>query len=724
MRNILLTVLLLMITCPFIAQDYRAKLLEFNKFDHFAVSPSEDLFYGISEGNLYKANGFNELWHSVRINEAPISDYRTGDFKRVYFITNDILVVFSKEYERGKNLYFIYKSSNRGVTWKRIELGEWDWINDVFIDNNKRIWVSASSSDLYCSKNMGDTWHKIKYPPTFQGKRIKINTDHSGGSFFLTSDGNTVYKTTDKFSDFESINNPILKTKYTELIRPVNKFGQLDDYYLARQEDKVFYSKTDIINWKLITNVTDFVLCDKSKAYVLNDDLSISLLNSSMKIEWTSDKRLKYSSDLYCRNNNLHVFSDRSFYKINKNSFIEQSLYTDDHPIEPTDLKVKWNEEEVCFDGGDVLLFDKQKKQWYRYMTLPIDFSYATIYKEQILLTDYEISNYYLLDLGHKTYKKLILPVNLVDLSKKKVKSFRIEKGSEGCFHFEKEVEDYKYEGGSFIKQLVIKDTSRSLQPKSLELEIRKDAQKINNLLSQINRTAHSRLSIKELQITQKDIDIYKNYIRLKKEELKKSLQEMQIDTNDSIFALSDLIVPEDNSEDYYLYIPENIGAYEKYEILADSIWAIPDSIMNNIFATSSSGLSTNTDWVKLSIYFDDNTLISVSNDDTYPNYLHTPWTIDYEGLKIKTNSFTIGILLNEIGEDKIMLPIFSDKKYAIHQILNYLYQKKEKEGTLDELIYSRTKIPTRSLNYVGTIITASLFIVLSLVFIGGKQNN
>lgn len=59
--------------------------------------------------------------------------------------------------------------------------------------------------------------------------------------------------------------------------------------------------------------------------------------------------------------------------------------------------------------------------------------------------------------------------------------------------------------------------------------------------------------------------------------------------------------------------------------------------------------------------------------------------------------TFTIGILLNEIGEDKIMLPIFSDKKYAIHQILNYLYQKKEKEGTLDKLIYSPTQTPTKS---------------------------
>lgn len=43
------------------------------------------------------------------------------------------------------------------------------------------------------------------------------------------------------------------------------------------------------------------------------------------------------------------------------------------------------------------------------------------------------------------------------------------------------------------------------------------------------------------------------------------------------------------------------------------------------------------------------------------------------------------------------MLPIFSDKKYAIHQILNYLYQKKEKEGTLDKLIYSPTQTPTKS---------------------------
>ena len=713
MKKYIVTQLVLIICCTTSAKDYRAKLSDYYSFDCVAISPSEDLFYGIMKGDLYKAKGFDKLWHSVLIKEAPISEFSTNtDFKNVYFLTNDIIVIFSVEFEEGTQICYLYKSVNRGETWRKTKLAEGDWIRNIFIDNQKSIWVGLSHADLFRSNDMGNTWSKVEYPTILQNQRIYLSGNDK--SLFIVGDDGKIYITTESLSNLVAINSPLTENKNSTY--HVNKFEQLGSYYIACQNKQVFYTKTDNINWKIIDNASDFVLDGQSKAFLLNEDLSISSINSLMETEWTSNDKIEYPNDLYAINNNLYLFYQRYLNKINKNSFRTEAIYTDEQNIKPTDLKIKWKGEDICFDDGDVLRFDKGKNQLYRYMNLPIDFNHVAVYNNKILLTDYEIKNHYLFDLENKTYEKLTLPDKLVDLSKKRLKAFRIEKSASGCFHYDQWIEDYKYEKDVFVKQAIEKDTSRFTQPKSLSLSTNKNAQRIKNILNEINKTSNEILSIKDINLTQKDIDAYKTYLKQKKNELIKYQKEIGTEDNDPDLELDVPVEMGGNLENYYLRVPNDLKVYEQYEILADSILTLPDSIINQIFEVSDLFSSTDSDWIKITINFDDNTSISVFSGDSEHNFLFTPWTIDYEGLKVKSNSLKIGRLINKIGEGKIMHPIFSDKRYAIHQIVNYLYDKKQKDGSLDKLVYSAPQPQTK--DYTIGIVIVSLVVIFLLFLI------
>lgn len=138
MKKTFLIIILTIIYCNLNANDYRAKLFNYGRFDHITISPSEDLFYGIYEGNLYKSNGFDKLWYSVSIKEAPKDEYSDrGEFKEIHFLSNDIILAFSTEFEKGEYTNYVYKSTKRGETWGKTKIQAEDWIQDIFIEPNR-----------------------------------------------------------------------------------------------------------------------------------------------------------------------------------------------------------------------------------------------------------------------------------------------------------------------------------------------------------------------------------------------------------------------------------------------------------------------------------------------------------------------------------------------------------------------------------------------------------
>jgi hypothetical protein len=69
-----------------------------------------------------------------------------------------------------------------------------------------------------------------------------------------------------------------------------------------------------------------------------------------------------------------------------------------------------------------------------------------------------------------------------------------------------------------------------------------------------------------------------------------------------------------------------------------------------------------------------------IENSDDRPNYLFTPWTVNYEGLRFRTNSIKFGMALHELT-DRNFFGNTCDKTYAIFRITDYLYRSNLQRG-------------------------------------------
>jgi len=74
---------------------------------------------------------------------------------------------------------------------------------------------------------------------------------------------------------------------------------------------------------------------------------------------------------------------------------------------------------------------------------------------------------------------------------------------------------------------------------------------------------------------------------------------------------------------------------------------------------------------------FQNGSQLIISNSDDIPNYLYTPWVINYNGLEYKTNSLELGRLINELTKGEFFEEYSDDPKYAIFKIADYVYRTK-----------------------------------------------
>ena len=126
---------------------------------------------------------------------------------------------------------------------------------------------------------------------------------------------------------------------------------------------------------------------------------------------------------------------------------------TDEVPIETPYLKVDFNGEDIGFSDNSVLKFDKTRKQWYKYMELPIKVSNAIVFDGKIVIGDRQLNNKYVLDIEEKKVIEFELQKPLVNLSENEIETFSIEDGSQGCFHSYQKLVTYNLNGNIFKLQ-------------------------------------------------------------------------------------------------------------------------------------------------------------------------------------------------------------------------------------------------------------------------------
>lgn len=161
-----------------------------------------------------------------------------------------------------------------------------------------------------------------------------------------------------------------------------------------------------------------------------------------------------------------------------------------------------------------------------------------------------------------------------------------------------------------------------------------------------------------DLKITDNEIKEFKKFIDKEEQRIKKS----GIDRFDF--------------DNLYSFPGENTD-FNFYKSIADSLFTLSEEEINNAFWQAYGNWSTTTDWRRIIFVFQNGKKLIIENSDDKPNYLYSPWIVDFEGLKFRTNSILFGQQIDEITNGHFFKEIARDKNYAIFKIADYMYRKK-----------------------------------------------
>ncbi len=653
MRKLFLLIILFVPLIILGQDNYLANLSVNGGVSEIGISPSEKIWIATKSGNTYYTNEIGRLWH---IGPFGSNNFSLGNiFERINFFDENTLMISGFIKEDGKQ-DIVFRSTDKGKSWDKVKFGKSSWIDAAYINDNGKAWMSGNSQLIYYSEDKGETWKSFDKAGNENALRfttIHFAKDEKTGLF--GSFWNVLYKTTDNCLTWERIQTPLDQKKYKRLsksdrpdIRKIRIFG---DYYIINQQGNIFYTKKNTIDWIELPDISDFEITSDESIYLVGRDLRISLKDSSFVSIWKSDKQLKtLPVAINTKNNNLFALTYDEIYKINKNDFIVSMLMTNEMSIREPYLKVNYKGEEIGFRRNTVLRFDEKKAKWYRFMKLSINVSNAVIFKNQIIVANNDLDKRLIIDIEGQKATNYELPKSLFNLSENNIDTFSIEIGSQGCFHNERQFKAYS------LKKDYFKLTSREKRFLSkMKKEINPHI--LNEIVSEIDNSRFETLTNKDLEISKKDVENFKKFIDKKEQKIKKNGYDR--------FEFGN----------YYTFPGENTD-FEFYKSVADRFESIPDSIINKVFNTRYGNRSTTTDWRKITIKFKNGDVLTVNNSDDKPNYLYTPWMINFNGLIIKSNSLSLGQKINELTKGGLYTDVAKEKNYAMYKVIDFLYKE------------------------------------------------
>lgn len=649
---------------PFVVfgqSEFSARLSISGAVSQLGISPNEEVWVATQAGNIYYTKQVGDLWHLGPFGSIdPYNSSIGNTFERINFFSKDTAMISGFIQDDGKE-NFVYWSGDHCKTWQKIIFGKSSWLDAAYINNNGKAWMSGSSQLIYYTADKGKTWKtfdKIEATGNLRFTTVFFSKNETTGLFGST--WNVIYKTDDNCKSWKKIPTPLSQKKYLSISkadRPeIEKIRIFGNHYIVNQQGKAFITKSDSVNWTYLPDVIDFEVTENDELYTINNDLSISHYNSDFIKTWQSEKKLETAPmAIGVRNNKLFALTSEYIYKVNIKEFSSSPLLTNDFELAAPETRLIFGNREFGFNNRDVVCFDKNKNKWFRFMTLDFPIASATIFQNKLLVLNASTNKFFSINYFSKSVDSFALPANFI--SDKTVTDIMIENGSKGCFSASDSRRIYYKNGNKFV--LNTQSSSPGFLSGAMQ-EINGDI--IQKVVDIIEYSTSSKISVADLNISSQDIKDFKTFIDKQEQKIKKS----GIDRFDF--------------QNLYAFPGENTD-FNFYWSMADSLPNISQDNINNAFWQSYGNWSTTTNWRQVIFTFSDGKKLVVQNADDKPNYLYTPWHVNYDGLEFITNSIQIGQFIDTITNKQFFEKGTNDKNYAIFKITDYLYRKKLKEN-------------------------------------------
>ncbi len=525
--------------------------------------------------------------------------------------------------------------------------------------------MSGNTEYIYYTEDFGRTWTQIDKSHLIGNIRlVSAATSPNGDVQLFGASWGEFYITKDNCTTLTPVPTPHSQGKYKFTYsykrdpnkRPaISKIRVYGERCLVTQDGRVFITQSDSIDWQPLKDAYDYEVTKGGNLYVIHKDGSVRLYDNGFAPLWSSGKNMsRLPQSVTCRNESLFAICGDEVYKINTGEFIVSGLFTDDFPLGSgydeyvyDSNKLIYNNVTYTYDNKDLLCKEADGSRWYRLMSVDFHIGNAVVYDGKFLISDASLDRYYKVDLDKKTVKEYLLPDNFIRTSDNPVFSFTMETGSRGCFHNNVQYASYNRKDDAFVTD----------RPGGGPRKI--DAGAIDRLVEAIVGSRNNTLSASDLELTASDIDSFKKLIE---REAKQSLKELPL------WKVS---------QNPYRF-PDFDTDFEFYKNMADSLYAgaIADSFIDAALRSEYGNWSSTTDWKSVTIGFRNGYQLKLRNSDDQPNYMLTPWLVDYKGIKFKGNSISIGRILTELSSDNFIASPFKDKDYLIFKIVDYLYRQ------------------------------------------------
>ena len=662
MKKIIFIITTLLIGINALSQSLFSSRLPFHG-GTLAVSSTENMGVADRSGYLWYVESIDSLWTLAPMRDK--ANYPYGGmsiFEHVTLFNRDTLMISGFIRENNLEGDFVLWSGDKGKNWEKIKFGYSSWLNAFYHLPNGKAWMSGSSQYIYYTEDFGKTWKqfdKVEKEGNLRFQSLCFAKDGKVGLF--GSLWNVIYKTSDNCQTWEKLPTPYTQKKYkwqygsgdTTGNRPeITKIRMIGNYYISKQDGRTCITKANDVDWMPLSSVLDFEVTANEKIYLIYKDYTVELLDCNLATLWKSIIHLPSDpTSIAVQNETLFFITSYFVVAISPERFYIKETFTDEFSISEPYLQVDYEKEKYGFDEKDVLLYDKLREQWKRFLTTDFLIGNISNYKGELLISNVDLTKHFILDIEQKKLKPFMLPERIIgeDIS---IRGFNIEIGSKGCFHYDVARRVYEREKDVLVSN-PRKDTTGDLNemPTQLDISI------IENLIMAIDSLKCHPLSLTDLEITEEDILDFQSFVD------KESLV-----TEDRTPYLIEEEIP--------LYTFDNNTDYNYYRRITSLLDKVNDDTMGLIFSLSSRKLSTTTDWHKITILLDNHTTIEIRNEDNKPNYYYSPWIISSNGLKFKVNSFEVGRMINTLTNNCFLRKKFREKRYLLFQIADYFYRK------------------------------------------------
>lgn len=641
-----------------LAQDPFAAPLSSWDIYNISATPSGKVWILSHSGTAFYKNPNDSLLHFTFPDGKSPDEFRSDQFVNIDFFNDDIGFVSGMLFAEGARHNFVYRTHNGGKTWQEVVFGKPSKIdlNTTCVTQNGNAWITGSSNLIYYSSDFGKSWAELNgpIPPNGKDRRLtKIHFINNKTGIVALSSTDGMYITADNCTTWQAIPTPFSQKKYipddpddTSLNMYKLRIWANGARYITNIEGHVYTTLADNIDWVKLGNVCNFEVTENGGLYLMYNDGSVELKDKNANTVWKSATGLLSPGPVCVTNNILYAKTNDMLFSISPAGITRTELLTADMPIEEPYQTVTAGKEWLGFEENYVLRYDDEQEKWARFIKAPFAVTHIAMQGENVVIGNYDLQKYLLVNLQSKTLEEYKLPETLISPDVK-ITSIKFERGSRGCFHSRLSSVTYQPEGQRFTFKG--QDSIGNL-PRTLS------ARRVQEFTNALNNHSKYRNTVNDFDFSKKDIE---NFIAL-------------VDSTQAAYATDAELYGFDHKQITFHGSRPDFDFYRRQVHLIDT-YTTED--INKMLLRLQDGYSTTVNWLAVTIGLSDGTFVRLSNDDYNPYYMHAPWSISINGLLMRSTSLQLANEIDLLTGGHFLDIHKKDKRYALFLLIDNAYR-------------------------------------------------